>query len=114
MPKGTVDRISHCRGILPVKAARDKTGPSTKPLALLLKGACTIDRLCEISTTSSPGDGLRLNASRRVTGELGMGYHREARHSLPVRPANRLQMSVHLPEGRLPWTPIARTAKPSL
>ena len=55
MPKGTVDRISHCRGILPVKAARDKTGPSTKPLALLLKGACTVDRLCEISTTSCPG-----------------------------------------------------------
>jgi len=42
-------------GILPVQAARDKTGPSTKPLALLLKGACTVDRLCEISTTSCPG-----------------------------------------------------------
>src|SRR5206468_8367067 len=60
------------------------------------------------------GDGLRLNASRRVTGELGMGHHRGARHSLAVRLGSRLQMSVHLPEGRRPWTPIARNSNPSI
>jgi hypothetical protein len=55
MPRGTVDRISHFRGIFPVKTARGKTGPSTNHLTLLLKGACTVDRLCEISTASCPG-----------------------------------------------------------
>jgi hypothetical protein len=51
MPRGAVDRIGHCQGI----GRPRQTGPSTKPLALLLKGACTVDGLCEISTTSCPG-----------------------------------------------------------